>query len=121
MATARFVLEARLYRPFLSIPKITAPVLFIAASTDKLCPKEKVEAAAAMAKHAELMSVDCNHFEIYTGDTFDRVVERQIGFVKKVAGIAASDLGSAEERIKTLGLSAEVDTGAPIAGRPEIS
>jgi dienelactone hydrolase len=121
MATARFVLEARTYRPILSIPKITGPVLFIAATTDKLCPKEKVEAAAALAKHGELMSVDCNHFEIYSGATFDLVIQRQIAFVKKVAGLPEYPrVAGAGQQTQDL-LAAEADLGALIAGQPEVS
>lgn len=49
--------------------KVKAPILFVAAEKDTLCPADSVRAAVAEAPNAKLSIHDVTHFEIYLGDT----------------------------------------------------
>lgn len=49
--------------------QVKAPILFVAAEKDTLCPADSVRAAVALAPDAKLSIHDVTHFEIYLGDT----------------------------------------------------
>lgn len=57
-----------LFRVF-SFVQVKAPILFVAAEKDALCPADSVRAAVAIAPNAKLSIHDVTHFEIYLGDT----------------------------------------------------
>lgn len=49
--------------------QVRAPILFIAAEHDQLCPVGTVREAAAQAINAKLSVHDKTHFDIYLGET----------------------------------------------------
>jgi dienelactone hydrolase len=89
MATARTVLDISSYRPILAVPKLKAPILFVAAAIDNLCPAKEIEEAASLAPKGELITMQCNHFQIYAGDYFEEATDAQVRFIEKATGWSA--------------------------------
>ncbi len=87
MARASLVLEAARYSPVLSVPQITAPVLFIGASKDTLCPPALVQQAAGLAPHGRVFMLDVTHFELYRGTALGMVLEQQIEHLQQHLGV----------------------------------
>lgn len=51
--------------------KVEAPILFVAAEKDELCPADIVRKAVSEAQDASLSIHDNTHFEIYLGDVLE--------------------------------------------------
>lgn len=83
MARAAYVLEHAVlqYSPIKYVSKIQAPVLYVAATKDILCPYEAIHKAAALTKHAEILAKDCNHFELSADQYFGPLMEQQVAFL----------------------------------------
>jgi hypothetical protein len=75
------VLEAGRYRPIASVPKITAPVLYITATTDSLCPPDVIEEAVKLTPDARQKVMDCTHFDVYNGERFEVAIKEELGFL----------------------------------------
>lgn len=62
------------------MPQITAPVLYIAAEKDELCPPQLIEKAKGLCQSpaSRVVHVDCSHFEIYAGQPFKEASEAMI-------------------------------------------
>jgi pimeloyl-ACP methyl ester carboxylesterase len=81
------VLEASRYRPIASVPAITAPVLYITATTDSLCPPDVIAAAVKLTADARQKVMDCTHFDVYNGERFEAaVMEETAFFLQHLAG-----------------------------------
>lgn len=78
---ARFCLMIPFYRPIRSAARIDCPTLIIAAKRDSLIPIEAVERTAAKIKAAELVTLECGHFDVYGGKLFEENVERMTRFL----------------------------------------
>lgn len=55
--------------PSCPLPKIKAPILFVAAEYDEQCPADKVREAVAQAHDAKLSLHYNTHFDMYLGET----------------------------------------------------
>ena len=62
------------------------PVLFIVADDDVITPPDLVEKAAARASRAELRHYPGEHFDLYVGEPFDRVVTEETAFLVRHLG-----------------------------------
>jgi pimeloyl-ACP methyl ester carboxylesterase len=83
-APARILFQMSRYQPLRDAERIEAPVLLIAAAEDALIPIAGVEAASRRIPECEYVPLaGTGHFEPYTGDVFERVVEREAGFLCK--------------------------------------
>jgi fermentation-respiration switch protein FrsA (DUF1100 family) len=83
-APARVLFQMFRYRPLRDAAKIEAPVLMVAAEEDSLIPIASVEAASKQVPDCELVILPgTGHFEPYTGEVFERVAEREAGFLCK--------------------------------------
>jgi len=80
---ARILLGIPLYRPVRFADKIKCPVLLIYAGRDALIPPDMVEKAIARIKNVKAVRLDAGHFEVYTGEHFDRIAEMEGEFIKK--------------------------------------
>lgn len=80
-ARAMFALEASSYRPIASVSNITAPVLYITAVKDALCPHEVIAAAVSATPRARQMIMPCTHFDVYRGKEFEEVAEAEVAFL----------------------------------------
>ena len=81
---ARILLTLPLYRPTNCADKINCPVLMIYAEHDSLIPATTVEAAAERIKQVALIRMPIGHFDAYTGEPMDEIVEAEIAFIKKL-------------------------------------
>ncbi|GBF88090.1 hypothetical protein Rsub_00802 [Raphidocelis subcapitata] len=80
-ARAAWALEASRYRPIASVPSITAPVLYITATTDSLCPPDVIAAAVAATPNARQKVMECTHFDVYNGQRFEDAVAAELEFL----------------------------------------
>lgn len=80
--TAGMLLTLAMYRPGLQADKVTAPILFVVATTDSICPPADVEAAAARAgNNATVLRLETGHFEIYVDAWFKQGCAAQTAFL----------------------------------------
>ena len=80
--TAGMLLSLALYRPGLQADQVAAPILFVVAATDSICPPADVEAAAARAgDKATVLRLETGHFEIYVDDWFEQGCAAQTAFL----------------------------------------
>ena len=80
--TAGMLLSLALYRPGLQADQVAAPILFVVAATDSICPPADVEAAAARAgDKATVLRLETGHSEIYVDDWFEQGCAAQTAFL----------------------------------------
>lgn len=96
MGRCRLALEVSSYRPILLAPHITAPVLYAAATQDSLCPLDGVKAAAAATPNATLITVDTNHFAVYSGEALEFLSGKYVEFFRLAAGLPVQAAAPAE-------------------------
>ena len=83
-ACARIILRAMLYRPVDTAQNIKCPVLLQLSKNDSLLPlKASEETIQKLGDLAEVEYYSSGHFEIYTGENFERSVGEQTAFFKK--------------------------------------
>ncbi len=80
---SRLFIKIASYNPTDKASNVKAPVLIMAGKRDSLIPIEAIEACAAKLPHGELVVMDCNHFEPYTGEMFSQFVRRQGDFLQR--------------------------------------
>jgi len=89
LAPARTLLLLSLYNPMKKLKNYSAaPVLFITAKQDDLCPPKFVTDSIADAKKHGVnlfshLQVDTNHFGVYGGDHFEQAVSEMKSFLQK--------------------------------------
>ncbi|CAM9554734.1 unnamed protein product, partial [Hapterophycus canaliculatus] len=59
------------HAPAYGMVQVKAPILFIAAEHDHLCPADTVRKAVTLAPNASLSVHDKTHFDIYLGETLE--------------------------------------------------
>jgi fermentation-respiration switch protein FrsA (DUF1100 family) len=80
---ARIGLNIGLYRPGRHAARITCPLLVCLCEHDALVSVKATEKVAQAAPQGELARFPVGHFEIYTGDWFERAVSRQAEFLAR--------------------------------------
>jgi pimeloyl-ACP methyl ester carboxylesterase len=80
---ARIGLWVGTYRPVRHASSITCPVLVALCEQDSLVSNEALEKLADAAPQGELARYPIGHFEIYTGEWFERAVTRQAEFLTR--------------------------------------
>jgi fermentation-respiration switch protein FrsA (DUF1100 family) len=80
---ARIGLKIGLYRPGRHAARITCPLLISLCEHDALVSVKASEKVAQDAPQAELARYPIGHFEIYTGEWFERAVSRQAEFLAR--------------------------------------
>lgn len=83
---ARALLEVGLNRPLRRAPDVRCPLLVQIAITDTVAPPAAAEKAAARAPRGEVRHYPLGHFDVYTGDGFERVVTDQVAFLTRHLG-----------------------------------
>lgn len=81
-APARIVLNLPFYRPISFARKITCPVLMICAEHDSLIPPDSVKKCASIIPRCELETLEAGHFDVYTGETFEKVSTIETNFLR---------------------------------------
>ncbi len=80
-APARIILNIPFYRPIKSTPQIKCPVLIVYAEKDSLIPSSAVEKTAGKIQNVKTVKLPVGHFEVYTGELFERVSELESLFL----------------------------------------
>ncbi|XMB51506.1 alpha/beta fold hydrolase [Pseudomonas fluorescens] len=80
---ARFALSIAFYRPGKKTPRLFCPVLFCICETDTVAPAGPTLHYAKRAMDAEIHIFQEGHFDIYVGKAFERVVEKEIAFLRR--------------------------------------
>jgi pimeloyl-ACP methyl ester carboxylesterase len=107
-ARACWALEAGRYRPIASVPDITAPVLYITAETDSLCPPDVIESAVGLTRNARQLVMPCTHFDVYSGEHFEVASAAELEFLLEHLGgkggaAAQSGSGSGKKASASVG------------------
>jgi len=76
------------YAPLRTVDSVTAPTLFITTEHDTLCPAKFVKQAHMKLSNSEYYEVQgVGHFDIYGGEEFKLVLEKEILFFQKKLGV----------------------------------
>lgn len=79
---ARGALRIPLNRPVTAAPRLRAPILVVVAARDSIAPPASVRAVAARAgAGSEVLELECGHFDIYSGEMFERSATAQVDFL----------------------------------------
>jgi pimeloyl-ACP methyl ester carboxylesterase len=79
--TARVGLRATSYRPYARLRRVACPVLVVVADRDQTTPTEPAIRAAERSPRARLVRYPVGHFEVYTGEWFERAVSEEAAFL----------------------------------------
>jgi fermentation-respiration switch protein FrsA (DUF1100 family) len=80
---ARIGLRVGLYRPIRHASRIACPWLVCVADADVVTPPQPALRAAGLAPRGEVRRYEARHFDIYVGETFERVVADQLEFLER--------------------------------------
>ena len=81
---ARGVLRIPRNRPVAAAPRLRAPILVVVAARDAIAPPASVRAVAARAgAGSEVLELECGHFDLYSGDAYERSVTTQVDFLQR--------------------------------------
>jgi len=83
-ACARIILRGDKYRPVKYVHKVRCPVLLQICEHDSISPKSAAEETEKqLGQYAESKYYPISHFDIYTGENFEKSVADQLAFFKK--------------------------------------
>ncbi len=80
---SRIFLKLALFSPIRNAHRITAPTLVIAGKHDTVTPPDAAAETAKRIPKGEFHLLDCNHFEVYKGEMFNKVIALEIEFLKR--------------------------------------
>lgn len=80
---ARITLRIAPYRPVRHAAKVACPWLVAVCDRDVVTPPQPALKAASLAPRSEVRRYDAEHFDIYVGETFERVVGDQVAFLER--------------------------------------
>lgn len=83
---ARIMLTYALYSPGRDASKVSCPILFQVGTNDHITPPKSALKAAERAPRGELLTYPISHFEVYTGEPFERAVTDQLEFLRRHLG-----------------------------------
>lgn len=92
-ARARVFLELPFYSPIRHVRRIKAPTLILAGSRDTIVPARSARIAAERIPNGRFALLDTDHFELHSGEAFERNISLQLAFLDEVlpaANVAAS-------------------------------
>lgn len=83
-ACARIILRGDKYRPVKHARNVRCPALLQICDRDSIIPiSAATEAEKQLGRYAEVKHYSIGHFDIYTGDNFEKSVSDQVDFLKK--------------------------------------
>jgi fermentation-respiration switch protein FrsA (DUF1100 family) len=87
---ARVFLKAGTYRPGLQADRLPCPILVQIADRDAVAPVKAAQDAAWRATgRAEVRTYPIGHFDIYTGEPFERAIADQLHFLRRHVGVGS--------------------------------
>lgn len=81
--TARIIPEILRYRPGLVASKIQSPILFCVSDTDTVTPAGQTLKLVKHAPRGVIKLYEAGHFDFYTGEAFEQLVNDQTQFLKQ--------------------------------------
>lgn len=81
--SANVAFTAFFYRPIEFAPKVVCPALIIYAQQDTLISPQDVSRAAESMPKATVIGLPIKHFDVYDGETFEKVVRLEARFLKR--------------------------------------
>ncbi len=88
---ARGALRIPLNRPVTAAPRLRAPIFLVVAVDDNIAPPAAVRAVAAKAgAGSEVLELACGHFDIYSGEFFERSCAAQVTFLQRTLRVAVA-------------------------------
>ncbi len=85
--TPRAALRLRGYRPFRRASEVGCPLLVCVAARDTITLPEPALEGAQVAPFGESITYECEHFDLYQGEFFERAVKDQVAFLRRVLGL----------------------------------
>ena len=82
-APARCLVPTVFYRPIAKAKKVKSPTLLIAAEKDSLIDLKAVKKTAKRMPNTKLIEVPCGHFDVYSGEMFEKVVKAEAEFLNQ--------------------------------------
>ena len=80
---ARIGLRVGTYRPIRKAALVRCPWLVCVADADVVTPPQPALKAAGLAPRGEVRRYGVGHFDVYVGETFERVVADQVEFLER--------------------------------------
>lgn len=80
---ANIALTGFFYRPIKYASRVTCPALIIYAKQDTLISDQDVRKTAGLMPRATVVGLPVEHFDIYTGETFEKAARMEADFLKK--------------------------------------
>lgn len=88
---ARGALLIPLNRPVTAASRLRAPILLVVAADDNIAPPSAVRAVAAKAgAGSEILELPSGHFDIYSGEMFERSSTAQVAFLQRTLRVEAA-------------------------------
>jgi len=84
---ARIALELPLYSPIRHAHRIRARTLIIAGRNDSVTPSSAARRTAQRIPQARFELLESNHFQPYVGETFEKNIALQLGFLKEALSV----------------------------------
>jgi pimeloyl-ACP methyl ester carboxylesterase len=115
LARAAYSAEHALFKtsPIKHVHSITAPVLYMGANKDTLCPMDIIKRAVSLTPNAELYAADCDHFELFTPQHMPGLQQRQLQFLLQHVGAkkVARSVQQEQDEAAALAAAAAVEQG----------
>ena len=87
---ARGALLIPLNRPVTAASKLRAPIFLVLATDDNIAPPAAVRAVVAKAgAGAEILELPSGHFDIYSGEMYERSAAAQVAFLQRTLRVQA--------------------------------
>lgn len=71
------------YRPITAAGDVSCPAFVVEAARDTIVPSWTVDRLVSKLDDVERLRLPVGHFEVYRGDAFERVVDRQLAFLER--------------------------------------
>jgi dienelactone hydrolase len=88
---ARGLLALRGYRPLDAAGDVDCPAFVLDATEDEVLPDGPVDDFVAAVDDVTRVREPVGHFDVLRGDTFDRVLDRELAFLDDHLGLSAAD------------------------------
>lgn len=79
---ARVLASVPRFRPIADAGSVSTPVFVVEATQDRIVPPWTVARLVRKLDDVERLRLPIGHFDVYTGETFERVVDRQAAFLE---------------------------------------
>jgi hypothetical protein len=87
---ARGAILIPLNRPVTAASRLRAPIFLVVAADDNIAPPSAVRAVAAKAgAGSEILELPSGHFDIYSGEMFERSASAQVSFLRRTLRVEA--------------------------------